>query len=136
MKQSALCSLSDMTKLIAIAIVSIILLDIIKQLKGEYTSILTVGIGIVMLGILLPEAKKLYLSVTDIRNTIMLPDRLFYDLIKICLAGYICKLTCDLCEDNGYKSVSDKIELGCRIYVSGITITWIYRLIVDINKLL
>lgn len=125
-----------MTKLIAIAIVSIILLDIIKQLKGEYTSILTVGIGIVMLGILLPEAKKLYLSVTDIRNTIMLPDRLFYDLIKICLAGYICKLTCDLCEDNGYKSVSDKIELGCRIYVSGITITWIYRLIVDINKLL
>lgn len=125
-----------MTKLIAIAIVSIILLDIIKQLKSEYTSILTVGIGIVMLGILLPEAKKLYLSVTDIRNTIMLPDRLFHDLIKICLAGYICKLTCDLCEDNGYKSVSDKIELGCRIYVSGITITWIYRLIVDINKLL
>ena len=125
-----------MTKLIAIAIVSIILLDIIKQLKGEYTSILTVGIGIVMLGILLPEAKKLYLSVTDIRNTIMLPDGLFYDLIKICLAGYICKLTCDLCEDNGYKSVSDKIELGCRIYVSGIIITWIYRLIVDINKLL
>lgn len=125
-----------MTKLIATALISIILLDIIKQLKAEYSSALLLAISTVMLAMLLPEAKKLYLSVADMLKIISLPDKLFYDLMKICLSAYICRIVCNLCEDSGYKSVSDKVDICCRIYVSGITISWMYSLIVNINKLL
>ncbi len=125
-----------MIRLIAVAIISIVLLDIIKQLKSEYVSVLSLAVSVVMLGMLMPEAKKLYLNVSDLLDIIKLPDRLFYDLVRICLIGYICKIVCNFCDDNGYKSVSDKVDLGCRIYVSGITITWIYKLMVYINKLL
>ena len=125
-----------MTKLIIIAVISIVFLDLIKQFKSEYTSVLLLGICVVMLGIMLPEAKKLYLTFVDIFDVKIFPDKLFDDMMKICFVGYICKLVKNLCEDSGYKSISDKLELGCRIYVSGITISWIYRLLVDINKLL
>ena len=125
-----------MAKLIVIAIAAVILLDIIKQLKPEYISVLLLSAGIVLVSIMLPELNKIRFSITDMLNMVILPERLLDDLVKITIGGYVCKMVCDYCDDCGYKSISDKVELGCRIYVSAITLNWIYKLIVNINKLL
>ena len=125
-----------MIKLIVISIAAVILLDIIKQSKPEFLSVLLLSVGVVLVSILLPEFKKIQFSIEDMLNIVTLPDRLFDDLVKITIGGYICKMVCDYCDDCGYKSISDKVELACRIYVSAITVNWIYKLIVNINKLL
>ena len=125
-----------MMRLIVTAIISVILLDVVKQLKTEYTPVLSLCIGVVMIGMLLPEAKKLYISLTDIVSYTKLPDKLFRDILNICISGCLCKIICSYCDDFGYRTISSKIDFGCRIYVSGITISWIYELIVNINKLL
>ena len=125
-----------MTKIIAIAIIGVILLEVIKELKSEYTPVLTLCIGIAMIFLVLPESKKLYLSLMDISDYTKLPDKLFYDVMKICFSGYICKGICSYCDDFGYRTISNKVDLTCKIYVSSIAIKWVHELIVNINKLL
>ena len=130
------CLHTDMSKIIIVAVISLLAVNTIKQIKGEYAVALSLAISTVLIAIILPDAKRLYLSINDLMKDLPYTQKLFTDLTKICLIGYGCKFTCNLCDEYGSKSISDKIDLACRIYTCSIAVSWLYKLLVDINKLL
>ena len=125
-----------MGRIIAIALIGVILTNVIRQTKAEYAVPLSLAVAITLLTLIVNDARQLYIYAKNLMSELPVANELSADVLKICIIGYTNKFTCSLCEDYGHKSIADKVDAASKIAVSIIALPWVYRLMVDINKLL
>ena len=123
-------------KIILTALISIILINTLKQIKSEYALPLTIAVSLIMFGMIINEAYPVINYIKSLTDSIKLENELLNTIIKVCIISYLKIFICNLCNDYGYKSISDKVDLAVRFTLIYLCIPWISKLYININKLL
>lgn len=125
-----------MDKVFLLSVIGVVLVNIIKQIKPEYAPPLSIALSLTLVGIIALECKTVINIIGNELVDIPHADKMYRDLIKILLIGYVSKFICNLCDDYGMKSLSDKVDFASRLVVISVAISWIKNLLVDIKLLL
>ena len=116
-------------KIIAIAIISVILSASIKRQNAEIASLISLAGGLMISLLLIDEGKKLIDSFSLLENEISAAETYILPALKILGISYLAELASDLAEDLGNKFLSNKIIMGGKICILALSVNIIKNII-------
>lgn len=122
-------------KVIAIALVTIVLNVIVKQYKPEFAVFINVCGGLLIFILLIDEVKMVVDSMINIELKVI-DTSVISSLIKILGIGYVTEFTANLAEESGNKSIATKIIFGGKIAICVATLPIIKMLLNAILSLI
>ncbi len=123
-------------KIAGIAIVSLITIILLKDIKAEYALIVTVIAGILLMTILLEPIGQVITVFNDLSSKAMISPSIFNLLVKIIGIGYLTDYTSCLCDDFNAKSLGKKVELGGKLVILILAMPIVQNIITLIGTLL
>ena len=123
-------------KVLGVAVCTIIINVLLKQIKPELSILVNVCGGLIMFMLVLEEGKSLineYVSMQEFSN---LQIDIISPILKVIGVGYITEFTSDFAEDCGNKAISDKVILGGKIAICLLALPIIKTLIKSILSLI
>ena len=123
-------------KVVGIAIVSLITIILLKDIKAEYALIVTVISGILLLTLLLEPIGQVIAVFGDLSDKAMISPSIFNLLVKIIGIGYLTDYTSCLCDDFNAKSLGKKVELGGKVIILHLAIPIVQNIITLIGTIL
>ena len=97
----------DIIKISLLGICGVILCFFLKETRQEYTAFITMGIGIMILG----------LAVGKLGNSLPVTQEYLTTLIKMIGITYIGQFSAGICKDAGHQSTAAQIEMFCRLAI-------------------
>lgn len=107
----------DVIKIAVLGIVGLILCLIVKELRSEYASYISMATGICIL--LLATGKLEYLldMVKKMEKYVPIDSTYLYTLFKMIGITYVGQFSAGLCKDAGYSSIAGQIEVFCKLSI-------------------
>lgn len=100
-----------------IAIVSTILIAIIKFNRPEIAILISAVTGVIIFSKLFPYLESILSALTEISNETNI-DLSFIDIVfKVIGIAYICEFSSHICKDAGENAISSKVELAGKILI-------------------
>lgn len=125
-----------MLKIITISIIGILVANMIKEYKSEYSILTVTAVSICLLMLIIDEFSYLKDEVGDMLGQLNIDKELSLNALKLIFIAYMRKFGCDICTDFGYKSIAGKIDISARLAAAVILLPHMYELYVNIIKLL
>lgn len=112
----------DYLKIIAMGIVTTIATLIVKQVKSDFSIVVALSGGILMLIMIASQLTSLIGSVSEIFSRTQIDSALLNNLFKIIAIGYVTEFSASLCADAGCQSIGDKMLFCGKIVILFMTI--------------
>ena len=116
----------DIIRVSMLGMCGVIMGFFLKGTRAEYTAFITMGIGIMILG----------LAVGNLQNSISVDQEYFYTLIKMVGITYIGQFSAGICKDAGHQATAAQIELFCKLSVMVLSIPILLALLETIQEFL
>lgn len=126
----------DVLKIAVLAVSGVLLALMLKQVKPEYSVVLSMAVCICIFLFLLTKLQAVfgYLEQLEAKVTI---DGVYLDtILKMLGISYITQFASDLCKDAGYSAVSSQIELFARVSVLFLSFPVLLALVETIGEVL
>ena len=107
----------DIIKISLLGVCGVILGFLMKGTKPEYACFITVGIGLVIMGLAVGKIGYLFESLERLRENLPVDGSYITTLLKMIGITYIGQFSSGICKDAGYASTGAQIELFCRLSV-------------------
>ena len=107
----------DIFKIIAIALLTCVATLIVKQVKPDFASLVTMAGGVVILLMLVDYINQIFDVLNYIVEKTKLSPGLFSIVLKIIGIGYLTEFTANICNDSGSSSLANKILLAGKIII-------------------
>ena len=107
----------DIIKISLLGICGVILGFLLKGTGPEYAGFITMGIGIMILGLAVGKLEYLFQSVSQLKDMLPVSQEYFATLIKMIGVTYIGQISAGICKDAGHQSTAAQIELFCKLSV-------------------
>ena len=107
----------DIIKISLLGICGVIVCFFLKETRQEYTAFITMGIGIMILGLAVGKLEYLFGTLRQLGNSLPVTQEYLTTLIKMIGITYIGQFSSGICRDAGYSSTGAQIELFCRLSV-------------------
>ena len=107
----------DIFKILAIAILTCIASLIVKQVKPDFASLVSLAGGVVILLLLINYIASILDVFRGIIDKANLSPTLFSSILKIIGIGYLTEFTANLCTDTGNSSLASKVGLAGKIII-------------------
>lgn len=107
----------DIFKILAIAILTCIASLIVKQVKPDFASLVSLAGGVVILLLLINYISSILDVFRGIIDKANLSPTLFSSILKIIGIGYLTEFTANLCSDTGNSSLATKVGLAGKIII-------------------
>lgn len=122
-------------KIIAVALITIVLNLVVKQYKPEFSILISVCGGLLIFIMLIDEIKVI---VDEMINVDLkgVDFGVISSIIKVLGIGYITEFTANIAEESGNKSIATKIILGGKIAICVATLPIIKTLLSAILSLI
>ena len=88
-----------------------------KGTKPEYACFITMGIGLVILGLAVGKIGYLFQSLEKLKESLPVDGSYVTTLLKMIGITYIGQFSSGICKDAGYASTGAQIDLFCRLSV-------------------
>ena len=121
----------DLFKIIGIAIITLLLTIIIKELKPEFSIYVTLSGSIIILFLIINNISYIISEFNNILVSLNIDSKIFTMITKIIVIGYITEFSASLCKDFNNNVLSEKIILAGKILIFSISMP-IFKSIVDI----
>ena len=108
----------------------------LKGTRAEYTAFITMGIGIMILGLAVGKLEYLFQTLGNLQNSISVDQEYFYTLIKMVGITYIGQFSAGICKDAGHQATAAQIELFCKLSVMVLSIPILLALLETIQEFL
>lgn len=105
-------------KIVGVAFVGIICSVLVKQFKPEFSIIISLATGILIVLLVVDALEELILGFVEISENAGVSVNIIKSLIKVIGVGYITEFSADVAEDSGNKSIANKIVFGGKIVVA------------------
>lgn len=125
----------EIFKLIGIGIAGAVAATVIKNVKPEFTVLVILSAGLIMLIYLLNSLGEVVTAFTGLVDKSCLDNRLFAGILKIIGIGYLTEYSAGICEDADAKSLGMKIQLGGKITIFLMSLPILTALIEVVEKL-
>lgn len=126
----------DIIKISLIGIGGVMLGFLLKGARSEYASFITMGIGIVILGLAVGKLEYLFSSLDKLRQSIPVESSYLSALIKMIGITYIGQFASGICKDAGYQATGAQIELFCKLSIMVLSMPVLLALLETIQEFL
>ena len=109
--------MSELLKIVAIALVTVFAHMLIKQTKPEIAMIIAIVGSILIIGMVVTTLGNLIDVFYNIFKTTGVDTTLLTPLLKIVAIGYIAEFGANICADAGANSVADKILFAAKLII-------------------
>ena len=107
----------DFVKISIIAILSVVGIIIVRQLKSELAVPLTIGVAVVIVSMLCDELFDLIYTFYSFSQEASIDSEAITCVIKVVGIGYLAEFTNNICVDANCKSVGDKVLFASKIAI-------------------
>ena len=108
----------------------------LKGTRAEYTAFITMGIGIMILGLAVGKLEYLFQTLGNLQKSVSVDQEYFYTLIKMVGITYIGQFSAGICKDAGHQATAAQIELFCKLSVMVLSIPILLALLETIQEFL
>ena len=107
----------DIIKISLLGICGVILCFFLKETRPEYTAFVTMGIGIMILGLAVGKLEYLFGTLRRLGQNFPADQEYLTTLIKMIGITYIGQFSAGICKDAGHQATAAQIELFCRLSI-------------------
>lgn len=107
----------DILRISVLGVSGVLLAILLKDRAPEYVSLISLGIGLVILGLAVGKIGYLFDSLEQLRESLPVDGSYITTLLKMIGITYIGQFASGICKDAGYGSTGTQIELFCRLSV-------------------
>ena len=107
----------DIIRVSMLGMCGVIMGFFLKGTRAEYTAFITMGIGIMILGLAVGKLEYLFQTLGNLQKSVSVDQEYFYTLIKMVGITYIGQFSASICKDAGYQTIGAQIELFCKLSV-------------------
>ena len=126
----------EVIKIIAIALVAVVLIILLKQYKPEFALYISLLTGILILILVMDKLTGIIQLIESISNKANINNQFIAILIKITGIAFLSEFAVSICKDAGETAISNKIEIGTKIIIISMSIPIISSLLELIIEIL
>ena len=126
----------EVIKIIAIALVAVVLIILLKQYKPEFALYISLLTGILILILEMDKLTGIIQLIESISNKANINNQFIAILIKITGIAFLSEFAVSICKDAGETAISNKIEIGTKIIIISMSIPIISSLLELIIEIL
>ena len=109
--------MTELLKIVAIALVTVFSYMLVKQVKPEIAVIIALVGSIIIISLTVSSLKSVITSFYGIFKTTGVDAALLTPLFKIIAIGYIAEFGANICVDAGASSIADKILFSAKVII-------------------
>ena len=126
----------EIIKIIGVALVSLIIIILLKQYKPEFAIYISLLTGVLILLLVMDKLTGIIGLLETIANKTSINSQFITILIKITGIAFLSEFAVSICKDSGEGAIASKIELGSKIIIISMSIPIISSLLEIILKIL
>lgn len=107
----------DFYKIVLLALVSIVGIAVVRQLKPEFALPLTVGVAVVLLLMICDSLYDAVYTFYDLSQRANINGDAVSCVIKVVGIGYLAEFSNNVCIDANCKSIGDKVLLASKVAI-------------------
>ena len=107
----------DFVKISLLAILCVVIIVIVRQLKSELAVPLAIGVTVVIVSMLCDELFDLVYAFYNLSQEANIDNEAITCVIKVVGIGYLAEFTNNICVDANCKSVGDKVLFASKIAI-------------------
>ena len=107
----------DFYKIALLALVSIVGIAIVRQLKPEFAMPMTIGVSVVLLLMICDDLYNVVYTFYNFADQANIDSEAIGCVIKVVGIGYLAEFSSNVCIDANCKSVGDKVLLASKIAI-------------------
>lgn len=88
-----------------------------KQIKGEYSSLISLAAGGIIFTFILVKLETIIQVISQISGYISVNSQYIGILVKVIGVSYICEFSSSLCKDAGYSAIASQIEIAGKLTI-------------------
>ena len=119
----------DIIRVSMLGMCGVIMGFFLKGTRAEYTAFITMGIGIMILGLAVGKLEYLFQTLGNLQKSVSVDQEYFYTLIKMVGITYIGQFSAGICKDAGYGAVGTQIEIFGKLSVLAVSMPILLALI-------
>ena len=96
----------DIIKISLLGICGVILCFFLKETRPEYTAFITMGIGIMILGLAVGKLEYLFGTLRQLKDSLPVEQEYLTTLIKMIGITYIGQFSAGICKDAGHQATA------------------------------
>ena len=116
-------------KIVGIAVVSLVAIVLVRQIKPEFSLVLTVAVSVVMVFMVLDELFAVVYTFYSVADNTRVDANYFSGVLKIVGIGYLGEFCNNVCVDANCKSVGDKVLFASKIAILSVALPYINQLL-------
>ena len=126
----------EVVKIIGIALVSVIIIIILKQYKPEFAIYISILAGIFILLLVMDKLTGIINLLQSLASKASINSTFLVLLIKITGIAFLSEFAVSICKDSGEAAIASKIEVGTKIIIIAMSIPIISSLLEIILQIL
>ena len=126
----------DIIKISLLGVCGVMLGFLLKSTRPEYDCFITMGIGLVILGLAVGKLSYLFESLQKIQKSLPVDSRYITTLVKMIGITYIGQFSSGICKDAGYQATGAQIELFCKLSIMVLSMPVLVALLETIQEFL
>lgn len=124
----------DIIRISLLGICGVVLGFLLKGTRPEYVTFITMGIGVMILGLAVDKLQYLFQTISSIRQSLSIDPEYFLTLIKMVGITYIGQFSAGICKDAGHQATAAQIELFCKLSVMVLSVPVLMALLETIQE--
>ena len=126
----------DIVKFSLLGVSGVVLGFFLKGIKSEYSLFVTMGVGIMILGLAVGKLEYLFQSAGQLKEMLPVSQEYFSTLIKMVGITYVGQFAAGICKDAGQQATAAQIELFCKLSVLVLSMPVLMALLSAIQEFL
>ena len=119
----------DIVKIVGIAIISLVIIVILKEYKPEFAIYVSIISGIIILFLIMDRLYGIVNLLINISNKAGAGTEFIGILLKITGIAILTEFAVSICKDSGETAIANKVDLGGKVIIISISIPIITALL-------
>lgn len=124
----------DIIKISLLGVCGVMLGFLMKGTRPEYACFITVGVGLVIMGLAVGKIRYLFESLGEIQKTVPVDTQYISTLVKMVGITYIGQFASGICKDARLQYTAAQIELFCKLSVMVLSMPVLMALLKTIQE--
>lgn len=124
----------DIVKISLLGIGGVLLCFFLKGTRPEYAAFVTMGIGIMILGLAVGKVQYIFEAISRLREELPVDSEYMTSLIKMVGITYIGQFSAAICRDAGHQATAGQIELFCKLSIMVLSLPVLMALLDTLQK--
>ena len=128
--------MEEIIKIVGIGLIALVIAIILKQYRPEFVVYVSLIAGVLILSIVLSKISAIVELLKSLTNATSINGQFLTLLIKITGIAFLTEFAVSICKDTGESAIANKIDIGGKVVIVGMSIPIISNLLEIILKIL